>query len=271
MIITTSVLIHFSPTGTTRKITKAIASGMGFSQAQLCDLTTPEALKSLCPLPLQSLVILGVPVYAGRVPAVARERLKLLHGKGRPAILIVTYGNRAYEDALLELRDLALEGDFSPIAGGAFIGEHSFSTSETPIAEGRPDAQDLQLARYFGVDVRKRLEGASSLKEIPMLEVPGNTPYRQAPARGPRAPVTDAALCVKCGGCVSVCPVAAVELNEKLTTDTARCIFCCACVKNCPKGARKVANPEVLQFVKQLQQRCHTRKEPELFHCLQEM
>jgi hypothetical protein len=41
------------------------------------------------------------------VPAVASERISAIHGGGAKAILVCVYGNRAYEDTLVELRDIA--------------------------------------------------------------------------------------------------------------------------------------------------------------------
>ena len=40
-----------------------------------------------------------------------------------PAVLVVVYGNRAYDDALLELSDIATGAGFVPLAAGAFVGE----------------------------------------------------------------------------------------------------------------------------------------------------
>lgn len=112
------------------------------------DLTLDE---SSSPIEMEGeLCVIVTPVYGGRVPALALQRLQRLKGNGAPAILVVVYGNRDYEDALLELRDTAISLGFVPLTAGAFIGEHSYSTPELPIAAGRPDTDDLQQAREFG-------------------------------------------------------------------------------------------------------------------------
>ena len=138
-------LIFFSPTHTSAKIARAIGEGIGMGRRMETDLTLDEQTS---PIEMNGeLCVIAVPVYGGRVAATALQRLQRLKGNGSPAILVVVYGNRDYEDALLELRDTAVQLGFVPLSASAFIGEHSFSTPELPIAAGRPDADDLQQAR----------------------------------------------------------------------------------------------------------------------------
>ena len=94
--------VYFSPTGNTKTAVELIAAQLS-SQQSLLDLTGPGKRPDYHFLENEA-VIIGVPVYGGRVPAVAAERLKKLHGRKTAAVLVVTYGNRAYEDALLELK-----------------------------------------------------------------------------------------------------------------------------------------------------------------------
>ena len=93
--------------------------------------------------------------------------------------MVVVYGNREYEDALLELKNLAIEQGFSRVAAGAFIGEHSYSRDSTPIAVGRPDEADLNKAKEFGERVLKKLLDNRELDHLPTLEVPGNFPIKK--------------------------------------------------------------------------------------------
>ena len=87
---------------------------------------------------------IAVPVYAGRVAPIALQRIRRLKGENAPVVLVAVYGNRDYEDALVELRDETTCLGFTPLAAGAFIGEHSYSRPGMPVAEGRPDANDLK-------------------------------------------------------------------------------------------------------------------------------
>ena len=90
------------------------------------------------------------PVYSGRVPAVLIDCIDQFEGDGAKAVVVGVYGNRHYDDALLEAADLLGERGFKVIAAGAFIGEHSMAPR---VGAGRPDADDLAVAAQFGHDV----------------------------------------------------------------------------------------------------------------------
>ena len=125
-------LVYFSPTGTTKTVIQAIANGINHSSVELIDFTLPEKRKEKLQTADNELLIVGVPVYMGRVPAMAAEWLQTIKADNSPAICLVVYGNREYENALIELKDILINVGCLPIAGAAYIGEHSFSSSETP-------------------------------------------------------------------------------------------------------------------------------------------
>jgi len=258
-------LVYFSPTGTTQRVLSAIALGYGEPAARARDLTL-EADEAFVPAP-GSLTVIGAPVYGGRVAPLAAERLKTLSGGGAPAAVVVCYGNRAFEDALIELRDIAAARGFVPVAGAAFIGEHSYSTPDKPLAPGRPDASDLALAEAFGLAVRKRLESLPpmDLAALPPLSVPGAFPYKTLGPAAPMAPETDPDACVLCGACAVVCPTAAVTVSDEVATDVPACIRCCACVKSCPSGARTLAAPRIEEIRGWLYENHRDRRAPETF------
>lgn len=264
MDIDRTTLLYFSPTHTTRKIVEAIARGIGAAESDRIDLTPPSGTWQPAAV-IGGLAIIGAPVYGGRLPAEAISRLRRISGNGTPAVIVAVYGNRAYEDALLELRDVAREIGFAPIAAGAFIGEHSYSGAATPIAAGRPDAADLQLAEEFGTAAREKLRRLGPAAEWPLLPVPGTFPYKEWPGLAGIAPLTREASCVRCGVCVAACPTAAITLGETVTTDAERCIKCCACVKSCAPAARLMDNPRLQQVAEMLSANCRERKEPETF------
>ena len=143
-------IIYFSPTGTTRRVLEGIAQGLAVQTIEHIDLTSAGARRGTIREFDEGLTLIGTPVYTGRVPVQAADALHAIKTAGAPAVLVVVYGNRAYEDALLELKGIALEAGFKPLAGAAFVGEHSFSTNTIPIAAGRPDGEDLEKARSFG-------------------------------------------------------------------------------------------------------------------------
>ena len=265
MNIERAKLIYFSPTRSTKKIMEGISEGLGFDAMESVDLTPPE-MKTGAPENISDeLVLLGAPVYSGRIPPQAAERIRRFQGRHTPAVVVVVYGNRAYDDALLELRDIAVAAGFRPIAGAAFIGEHSFADSTTPIALGRPDQNDLEKARKFGESIRKKLNAIDSLDADPVLQVPGTSPYKERRKGQPVSPVTREDICIKCGRCAEVCPEAAIQIADTVVTEPAACIRCFACVKNCPTGARRMEDPGMQKTAKWLSENCSARKEPEVF------
>jgi ferredoxin len=264
MEIESAKLVYFSPTRTTQQVLEGIVRGLEVEQVAHLDLTLPQAGTRPLDEMHAEMALLGAPVYGGRIPLQAERRLLRLKGNRTPAVVVVVYGNRAYEDALLELRDLAVEAGFVPVAGAAFIGEHSFSTDARPVAHGRPDGSDLRQAAAFGRMIRARMRGLPRLDEMPLLHVPGHAPPKERGNPWGISPATREALCTYCGTCVAVCPTAAIAADA-ITTDTAACILCCACVKNCPTGARALNHPRIQQSRKWLNESCAERREPEVY------
>lgn len=244
--------IYFSPTDTSRKIARAIAGAIS-SSTVANNITYKNSIKPI--IPGNEVAIITTPVYAGAIPAVAVERLKKMSGHNTPAILVVVYGNRDFEGALLQLNNLAIELGFLPIAAAAFIGEHSYSTPEKPIAENRPDDKDIEMAVAFGKEVSRKLDKLSG-KKLDATTV--SHPSKKLNYFGfvlgvlklkiqkpvvSRIPLTDKKLCNNCGICVSKCPVQAITKEKPTFTDKTKCIRCCACVKSCPQKARKFETP----------------------------
>ncbi len=258
-------LIYFSPTGTTQKILESIAQGIAVDNVGHINLTLPEGVQQTIPLLSDELVIIGAPVYGGRIPVDAIRRFKKITAGRTLAILIVVYGNREFEDALLELKNLAVELGFIPVACGAFIGEHSFATKDVPIANGRPDSLDVQKAMDFGVKIKDKVTALQSPDTQMDLEIPGRFPYEGGPRSLAVSPVTQEDICTVCGTCASVCPTAAISMNVSVTTKIELCIRCCACIKNCPTGARIWEDSTMKYLAKWLHENCSARKEPRIF------
>ena len=253
----TTHVIFFSPTHTSEKIAKAISKGLAPEQNNLINLTLN---REESPIQISdSVAIIAIPVYAGRVAPEALKRVKRLRGSQTPAILVAVYGNRDYEDALVELWDTVTPLGFVPVAAGAFVGEHSYSRTGMPIAEGRPDATDLQKAEKFGEDCLKKMQEESSAEPF---FIKGNRPYRYVGPSTPAAPICND-QCSQCGSCIDSCPTGAISQNDSgdIVTDANLCIKCCACVKDCPQGARIFDTP----YTAKLHAMCKERREPELF------
>jgi ferredoxin len=259
-------LIYVAATGTTQKVLESVAEGIAVEDVAHINMTLPEGAQQTIPPFSDELVLIGAPVYGGRLPVDAIKRLKQLKASKTLAILIVVYGNRDFEDALLELKNLAIEIGFIPVAGGAFIGEHSFATEDIPIANGRPDSLDVKKAMDFGAKIKDKVTALQSPAAQMDLEVPGRFPYEANGAQSMAvSPVTKEETCTVCGTCAGVCPTAAISINETVATKIELCIRCCACIKNCPTGARAMEDSMWKNIANWLNENCSTRKEPQIF------
>lgn len=265
MYINSTKLVYFSPTKSTEKIVKGIAQGIHAGTVEDLDLTPPEARESVYEELRDELAVIGAPVYGGRIPPEAVRRLRRIRANNTPAVVVVVYGNRAYEDALLELRDLAADLGFRPIAGGAFVAVHSYDSVATPIASGRPDAGDLEKAEEFGRSVREKIQTAHSLDEMAPLQVPGEFPYKDLHKPPDIVPITDRTLCALCQVCADVCPTAAIKVSSTIVTDPAACIQCSACIKSCWAGARSWDSSWIKDISEWLSTNYRQRKEPEIY------
>ena len=77
------------------------------------------------------------------------------------AVFVATYGNRDYEDSLLELKNIFEDNGFKTLAASTFVTEHS-STSK--LATKRPNAKDLSIAYDFGKKIKVKLDNLNDLK-----------------------------------------------------------------------------------------------------------
>lgn len=248
MEIKTVWSVWFSATGTTQKVVTALSKSLAEQLGagwQEYSFNLPKTREEDLTFGPGDLVVLGVPVYAGRVPNLilpyVRDRI---HGGGALAVPVVLYGNRNFDDGLMELRNVARDNGFCPVAAGAFVGEHSFSKV---LGAGRPDGDDMALVQQLADRTAAKVK---ALTEAPAqaVEVEGCDPIR--PYYTPRdrhgepirdflkaKPVTDPAKCVKCGLCARICPMGSIDPQD-VSSVVGKCIKCCACVKKCPRGAK---------------------------------
>ena len=244
------IISHFSPTGGTKKVADAIAAGFNTPVVEM-DLTKADSTVTLGKKDAHMAVL---PVYGGRVPQISLERLAALKGSGQKAVAVVVYGNREYDDALLETRNALEAGGFQVIAAAAFIAEHSIVRS---IAANRPDAEDEKIARQFAADVMAKADNAAS------IQVPGNQPYKELKpaACHPAAGET----CVKCGVCAKQCPLGAIPLADPSQTNPDLCINCMRCMEVCPQKCRTLPDSFLTMVAQMLNENASVYKKPAIF------
>lgn len=244
------IVAHFSPTGGTKKVADAIAAGFDTPVEEM-DLTKSEVSVTLGE---KDALMAVLPVYAGRVPQISLERLSSLKATGQKAVAVVVYGNREYDDALMETKDALEANGFKVIAAAAFIAEHSIVRS---IAVGRPDTEDEALCRQFAADVMAKADDA------PTVSAPGNNPYKEwkPSAFHPSANEN----CVKCGTCAKQCPVGAIPADDPSQTNNDVCINCMRCVQVCPVRCRALPAPFMEGATNMLNEKAAGYKKPALF------
>lgn len=264
--------MYFSPTDTTKKIVCEIAKKISKNinreiTINNIDFTVPGVREKSVSFKEEDIVIVGVPVYAGRVPNVLLKYLNSITGNDALAISVVVYGNRNYDDALIELKDILELGGFKVIAGGAFIGEHSFSKI---LAKNRPDKKDMAIISDFANQIYKKIVTENEIKTV---VVNGNKSYRKyympkdkngIPADIRKVTPKTNSNCNDCKFCVNICPMGSIELKD-VSKLNGICIKCGACIKKCPTHAKYYDDENYLRHKHELEIDFDYRREPELF------
>ena len=249
----------FSPTHTSRTIARTLAAELAQrlgKAVEETDWTLPAGRGHARALGPDDVLVLSFPVYSGRMPELLEASMAGLTGQGTPAVVAAVYGNRAYEDALLEARDMLTANGFVVTAGGAFIGEHSFSRK---VAAGRPDAGDLALARELAQRAADKIATGSPAG----VAISGDRPYRDRwPGLVVKPKTTDD--CTECMTCAEGCPAGIISFDNPREAGDG-CLRCMACVKHCPAGAKYFDDEKLLGFATLLETKFMDRKEPELF------
>lgn len=276
-MINNIIALYFSPTRTTKRVVCAIAAEtarvLGVTYSEI-DITTPAQREKVISFTENDLVIFGAPVYIGRMPNLISPFFKTINGNGALGIPVAVYGNRAYDDGLIELRDIMAEDRFRLIAAAAFVGEHTFSYI---LGGGRPDTKDLEIAKKFAAKIAEKVRSIDNFtEETGTIEVPGTPfPYSgfyKATDTDKKSvdirkvlPKTDVTKCTQCGECARICSMGAISTSD-CQEITGKCIKCGACIKRCPQGAKYFDDPQYLSHLKLLEDKFSGKRcEPELF------
>lgn len=259
---------YFTGTETTKKVVTAIAGALDPNYIDL-DFSLPAAREKPLVFEKDDLVVFGTPVIAGRVPNVLLKYLDTIQGNGAMGVPIVLFGNRNYDDALIELRDILEKGGIHTIAAGAFVGEHSFSTI---LAKGRPDADDLKKAEEFAAAIAGKVKAGPDLSAPVAVE---GTPFPYRPYYTPRdrngkgidirkvKPKTND-NCDDCKLCADICTMGSIDRDD-VKNIKGICIKCNACIKRCPKNAKYYDDEGYLYHEHELEAMYERRAEISLF------
>lgn len=248
--------VYFSPSNTTKRITEEIAKNFEGKEFIYDLLHIPDSFKGE-EFSEDDLVIIGLPIFGGRIPNIAKEKLEKFKGNNTPTIAFINYGNRAYEDGLLELKETLEEKNFNVIGAGAFISQHSIFTD---VAKDRPDEEDLKLIKEFTEGVIKKIEN----KDYSDFKVPGNKDYKEY-SIFPFVLNCNESKCTFCYDCVTVCPLKAIPDEDPVGTDSKICNGCTACITICPENARSFTGEEFEAMNNKFVENNSTRKEGEYF------
>lgn len=246
--------VYFSPTGNTKKCVNAMAAAIGahpnncaFAEYD-CTVEKIQAVREMV-FQEQDFVIFGAPVYAGRIPEIFLSRLNCFRGNRTPCIIVASYGNRHFDDALLEMKDIAERNGFVVKGGAAVIGRHTYGEIQTD----RPNQNDLDEMKEFALKAYN-----NTCDEV---YIPGNPAYREGGKGGMFKPNT-LETCVKCGICKSGCPANAIG-DDFLVGEG--CISCFRCIRNCPVKAKVMDTEKYIKFAADFTQKLAQRKENEFF------
>ena len=281
---------YFSPTGGTFQVVRHLAETLGrmlHAEVEYHSYTLPREREELPQFDADDIVLWATPVYAGRIPNKTLDYVRTAltqssivgRADGIPqtfrhssirSIALVTFGNRAYDNALAELVGLMEDGGMNPVGAAAMVTRHSFSDT---LGAGRPNEEDLAALDRFAEKVAAKLSIFNS--QFSILNVPGEahsekyyTPLKanSAPAGFLKAkPSCDPDQCTRCGKCLEVCPMGSINSYGGTPAFDGICIKCQACRRICPSGAIAFTDPDYLSHVDMIERTFAAPKQPEFY------
>lgn len=266
---------YFSPTGGTLQVAKHFAVFLAEIlqvEVEYHSYTLLKEREEMLTFDADDIIFWATPVYAGRIPNKTLDYVRnSLIGDGNMSVALVTFGNRAYDNALAELVGLMEDGGMYPIGAAAMVTRHVFSDT---LGASRPNNDDIAALEDFANRVAEKIQSFSNEK-IPVLKVPGEshpdkyyTPLKSTnvPASFLKAkPSCDSERCTRCGKCLELCPMGSIELDGGLLMFSGICIKCQACRLSCPTEAIAFTDPDYHSHIKMIEQTFASPKQPEFF------
>lgn len=265
--------IYFSPTGSTKNICNKLcqkSSKVLNKNYEEIDFTLMDKRKKIYKFGKNNLIIFGMPTYAGRLPnKIMPDVKKSFIGDQTPVINVQTYGNRNYDDSLIEQRIILEENGFISIGGMAAVCRHVFSNK---IAKNRPDQNDSKKMDDFIINIFEKIKSSKKLRAEKFKGDYNLTKYYQPLKENlekanflKAKPKTDIDKCTDCKICAKVCPMGVIDYND-VSTINSPCIKCQACIVKCPENAKYFDDEDFLSHVKMLEKNYQTQKEIEFFY-----
>lgn len=201
------------------------------------------------------LVIIGIPIYGGRIPSVAEDRIKLMKGNNTPVVLVATYGNVHYSNAIFDLQQIVNANGFITVAAAVVVSEHNVVKG---IATGRPNPHELVAISSFTKRVYEKIIFSNNFENIIIKGEMSSSPRDIMPIK----PYSNK-KCTYCGVCSKLCPTQAINDPRKIAGKT--CIRCMRCIKYCPQNARTYGKPKEIVARLFLIIASHGEKQTEFF------
>lgn len=237
--------VFYSPTGNARKVIGELASEFT-NEAAYFDLMK-NSIDEPTEFAADELLIICIPVHEGRVPKHCLKSLFNLYGNGTPAVAVCVFGNRDYDDALIELCDTLGGNGICVVGAAAFATEHNILHR---LGRHRPDDEDVGEIHSFAQKCRDKVT-AGTIGGFNPVKVKGERPYRVIQGDFSLVPTGDE-NCIHCEICYNICPVGAIDVDHPEQTDAEKCVTCMACAAVCPVRCRMPRDPslpDVLGFL----------------------
>ncbi len=251
--------IYFSPTGNSKKSALYVAKAFSDDITEI-DITVANKQPIPQKFGIGDIVIFSAPVYGGKILKEAKERFKKFTGEITPCVIIASYGNRHYDNALIEMSDMAISQGFIPVGYAALVGRHTFGQIEV----NRPDNNDLEENIHFGEKISDKLNRYDF--SIPLI--PGDPEYESIEKGGTGGkfrPLTDTFSCIDCKLCAVNCPMQAINYDNVSKIDNELCISCFRCIRNCPTGAKNMNEENYIAFAEEFTQKLSQSRPNEYF------
>ena len=188
--------IYYSPAGGTEIMTETLAQKIGAILDECSPLDVSVECfdmlndKSSITFDDETVAVIGMPVYVGKIPLPAAAALRGIKGNGAMTLAAVSYGGRKYGNALFELKRLSEECGFKAIGAGAFMISYMAMRGSARSAAPAIDREAISDFCSAASEKIKRLAGCEieELRIKPMpVEVNGKMPVHKISRISPKA------------------------------------------------------------------------------------